>query len=63
MAPKRYRVSSTHAEDTAQGGSFGPGELAVGVDPTDPHDKALIDAGLFVEVKPSRKTADRKETK
>lgn len=63
MAAKKYRVASGHSEDTAKGGSFGPGEIAVGVDPSDPYDKQKIDAGTFVEVRASRKTASRKETK
>jgi len=62
-AKPKYLVASSHAEDTAAGGSFGPGEIATGVDPSDPHDKQKIDAGVFVELSAPRKSADRKETK
>lgn len=62
MAAKpKFIVGATHAVNTAKGGSFGPGESATGVDPSDPHDKQLIDAGHLVEQQP--RTANRKETK
>lgn len=41
----RYFVTSTHAEDIASGQLFEPGELANGVDPTHPYDRAKIAAG------------------
>lgn len=50
---QEYRVSSSHAEDIHTGASFAPGEVAVGVDPEDPHDAALIEDGRLVEVIPS----------
>jgi hypothetical protein len=51
-----YRVASRHPEDIASGKSFAPGELAVGVDPKDPHDQALIEDGRLVLITPQKPT-------
>ena len=58
----RYRVASTHPEDIAAGAVFGPGELAVRVDPKNPYDKAKIEAGILVPVSaPKKKTPETPE--
>lgn len=46
----RYRVISDHPETISTGASFAPGEEAVGLDPKDPHDKALLEDGKFVVI-------------
>lgn len=46
----RYRVISGHAETISTGATFGPGEEAVGLDPKNPHDEALIADGKFVVI-------------
>lgn len=59
----RYLVSSSHAEDIASGAVFAPGELAVGVDADDPHDKDLIDRGVLVEIaRPGKSKAKKEES-
>lgn len=60
MAAKRFRVTSTHAETISTGASFAPGELAVGVDEKDPHDKAAIDEGRLTLLK-SKSTANSED--
>ena len=52
--PDQYRVASRHPEDIASGASFAPGEIAVGIDPKDPHDKQKIEEGRFVLVAPPK---------
>ncbi len=59
MPATRYRVTSSHPETISTGASFAPGELAVGVDPSDAHDKAAIDEGRLTPLKP--KPAAKKE--
>lgn len=44
-----HRNRETHAVSLASGRSLAPGETG-SPDPGDPHDKALLDAGSFVEV-------------
>jgi pyruvate/2-oxoglutarate dehydrogenase complex dihydrolipoamide acyltransferase (E2) component len=51
--PDRYFVRSRHSEDMASGKLGEPGEWVVGVDPTNPYDKAKIDAGVFVLEQPN----------
>lgn len=46
------RVVSTHAEDIASGAAFGPGEIAVGVDPSDPYDRTKIEEGKLLPLDP-----------
>jgi len=48
-----YRHVGTHPEDTAEGAVLAPGESTEDLDkfdPSDPHNKRLIDEGIFVEI-------------
>lgn len=55
MTPRtRYRVARDHAITVSGGGSFAPGETAVGVDPGDPHDADLIVEGRLIPIQPKR---------
>jgi len=62
--PDRYLVRSRHSEDMASGKLAEPGEWVVGVDPTNPYDKAKIEAGIFVLEQPNAvKATDAAEAK
>jgi hypothetical protein len=58
----RYRVSSLHPEDIASGAVFAPEELAVGVNPDDPHDKDLIDRGVLIDITPPKTKTKEEES-
>jgi pyruvate/2-oxoglutarate dehydrogenase complex dihydrolipoamide acyltransferase (E2) component len=50
MSPTRYRVASSHPEETAKGATFAPGEEVRGLDPENEDDARKIDEGRFVEI-------------
>jgi hypothetical protein len=48
-----YRHVGTHPEDTAEGAVLAPGESTEDLaefDPSNPHNKRLIDEGIFAEI-------------
>jgi pyruvate/2-oxoglutarate dehydrogenase complex dihydrolipoamide acyltransferase (E2) component len=62
--PDRYYVNSAHSEDTAAGRMVEPGGWVVGVDPSNPYDRAKIEAGVFVPETPNAiKVTDAAEAK
>jgi pyruvate/2-oxoglutarate dehydrogenase complex dihydrolipoamide acyltransferase (E2) component len=46
----RYRVASSHPEETHTGATFAPGEEAVGFDPENSEDARKLEEGLFVAI-------------
>lgn len=54
MAKTEYRNAASHPVDLASGQMVEPGGKAK-ADPTDEHDKQLIEAGLLVEVETPHK--------
>lgn len=57
----RYRVAARSTIDLASGGTFAPGELAVGVDPKAEPDKQHIEEGRLVKTAASRSTTKKEE--
>ena len=51
--PNRYWVNSRHMEDSASGQMAEPNEWITGVNPSNPYDKAKIDAGVFIVEQPN----------
>jgi hypothetical protein len=62
MKSDKYRVSSTHAEDLADGRLLEPGETAKDVDEKDPHNKRLINDGKLVKIGSSKSGSTSDET-
>jgi len=61
-----YRNISVHAEDTAEGAMLGPGESTEDLgafDPKNPHNKRLIDEGIFLPIHDASKTGKEGESK
>lgn len=61
MADK-YRVSSTHPEDLADGRVLGAGEQITDLDASDPHNKRLIDDGRLVKIATAKKRSAKPTT-
>lgn len=47
----KFKVSSRHPEDLADGRVVEPGQVVTRVDTGDPHNQRLVDEGLLIEVK------------
>jgi hypothetical protein len=60
---KEYRHMGDHAEELAGGRPVGPGEAVElsAEDEKDPHNKSLIEQGIFVPTAPDKKGAKKDE--
>jgi hypothetical protein len=63
---QHFRHVGIHPEDTAEGAVLAPGESTEGLasfDPKDPHNKRLIDEGIFLPIPEEDEKPDKAKTK
>lgn len=58
----RYKVTSRHPEDLADGRVVGPGEVVDGLKADDPHNKRLLDEGKLVKLETKSKSPAKETT-